>query len=60
MCDRIASDDNIEADKRLEAMRLILECSIGLVKLLNEGPEVLKKTKLNDAITKRSKYVLTK
>ena len=36
-CDRIATDENVEPKWRLEAGRLKLECSVGLVRLLYEG-----------------------
>jgi hypothetical protein len=58
MSERIATSDEEEVATRLEAERLKIDCSIALVKLLNEGPQVLKSSELGRAIMSREQKLL--
>jgi hypothetical protein len=55
MCNRIILNDEVDPFARLDAARLEINCSIGLVKLYSEGPKMLGSNLTNAIISGQQK-----
>jgi hypothetical protein len=45
-CESIARDTEIGAKERIDAERLKIDCSVAIIRLLREGPDIINFSKL--------------